>query len=239
LDWFKKFPKPIVGLAPMHGFTDSAFRLKCRQLGADVVYSEMVAAEAIIRRVPKAFEMMRFEPAERPVVIQIFGSNPVSMAKAAAIVEKEFAPDGIDVNFGCPVQKAAKQNFGAIQLSNPDGAAEIVKAMSTALKNTPLSAKMRLPNDNLDDLMNFVKAIHAAGIKLIAVHGRTATQKYRGQSDWQPIYEIKKNFPDLCVLGNGDIKTKNDLDSKLGNLDGALIGRAAKIRPEIFREFKS
>ena len=236
--WFEKIKKPIIGLAPMHGFTESAFRLKCRNFGADVVYSEMVAAEAMIRRVPKAFEMIKFEEAERPIVIQIFGSNPKSMAKAASIIEKEFSPDGIDVNFGCPVQKAAKQNFGAIQLSDVDAAVKIVKAISKALDHTPLSAKMRLPNDDIDDAIKFVAEIKNAGIKLIAVHGRTATQKYRGEADWTSIYEIKKQFPDLFVLGNGDIKSKSDLDAKLGNLDGVLIGRAAKINPEIFKELQ-
>ena len=236
--WFEKISKPIVGLAPMHGFTDSAFRLRCRKLGADVTYSEMIAAEAIIRHVPKVFEMIKFNEAERPIVIQIFGSNPKTMAKAAKIIEDEFGPDGIDINFGCPVQKAAKQNFGAIQLSDVDAAQKIVKAISKALDHTPLSAKMRLPNNNIDDAIKFVAAIKDAGVKLIAVHGRTATQKYRGQADWAPIYEIKKQFPDLYVLGNGDVRSKTDLDAKLGNLDGVLVGRVAKINPEIFLEFK-
>lgn len=236
--WFEKIPKPIVGLAPMHGFTQSSFRLKCRRLGADVVYSEMVAAEAIIRRVDKAFEMMKFNEAERPVVIQIFGSNPASMAKAASIIEKEFFPDGLDINFGCPVQKAAKQKFGAIQLSDPAAAREIVKAISKVLHHTPLSTKMRLPNENIEDLIEFIESIKNAGILLVAIHGRTATQKYRGEADWQPIYEVKNRFPDLYVLGNGDIRSKSDFDQKIGNLDGVLIGRAAKIQPQIFQELK-
>ncbi len=238
MDWFKKIPKPIIGLAPMHGFTKSDFRLKCRGIGADVVYSEMIAAEAVVRRVPKAFEMIKFDEAERPIVIQIFGSNPSSIAKAASIIEKEFSPDGVDINFGCPVQKAAKQNFGAIQLSDPAIAAKIVKAISEVLNYTPLSAKMRLPDTDIKSAINFVSAIKNAGIKLIAVHGRTATQKYRGLADWRPIYEIKKQFPALYVLGNGDIKSKKDFETKLGNLDGILIGRAAKIHPEIFRDLK-
>ena len=222
----------------MHGFTNSPFRLKCRQFGADVVYSEMVAAEAIIRRVPNALEMIKFTEAERPIVIQIFGSNPESMAQAAKIIEDEFKPDGIDLNFGCPVQKAAKQNFGAVQLSDTDNAVNIVKAISKILDHTPLSAKMRLPDDDVSSAINFVRAIKNAGIKLVAIHGRTATQKYRGQADWAPIYDIKKQFPNLFVLGNGGIRSKSDLDAKLGNLDGVLIGRAAKINLEIFLELK-
>jgi tRNA-dihydrouridine synthase B len=130
--WFDSIKKPIIALAPMHGFTNSELRRKCRQAGADAVYSEMIAAEAIIRRIPKAFEMMTFEEGERPIVIQIFGANPASMAQAAEIIEKEIKPDGIDINFGCPVQKAAKQEFGSYQLRRPQKAAEIVRAVANA-----------------------------------------------------------------------------------------------------------
>lgn len=236
--WFGKIQKPILGLAPMFGYSDSDLRYQCRQYGADAVYSEMVAAEAVIRRVPKIFEMMNFSESERPIVIQIFGSNPKSMAEAAQMIEKELKPDGIDINFGCPVQKASKQGFGAVQLADPESAAEIVACVSKALKNTPLSCKMRFPDKDPKLAMDFVEKIYHAGAKLVAIHGRTATQKYGGSADWQPIYEIKTKFPELFVLGNGDIRTFNDLKSKLGNLDGVLVGRAAKINPAVFLELK-
>ena len=233
--WFSKIGRPIIGLAPMHQTTTSTFRLKCRKVGADVVYSEMVAAEAIIRRVPQAFEMMKFKEAERPILIQIFGVNPKSMAQAAKIIEKEFRPDGIDINFGCPVQKAAKQGFGAIQLADPEAAAKIVRAVARAT-NLPVSVKMRLPSKNVADTLKFVEKIAAAGVKVVAIHGRTPTQKFRGQADWAHAYAVKKKFPDLIVLGNGDISSKQNLKSKVQNLDGVLVGRAAKREPAIFRE---
>lgn len=238
MNWFEKIKKPIVGLAPMHGFTKSAFRLKCKKAGADVVYSEMVASEAIIRRIPKAFEMMAFDKKERPYVVQIFGASPKSMAKAAKIIEKEIKPDGIDINFGCPVQKAAKQKFGSYQLGNPRKAAKIVKIVADAVK-LPVSVKMRLPSKIEGEIVEFVKLMFKSGAKLVTIHARTATQKYGGHADWELLHKIKKHFPDKIILGSGDICSLQDLKDKLGNLDGALIGRAAKRNPEIFEEFKS
>jgi len=236
--WFEKIQKPIIGLAPMHGFTKSEFRLLCRQSGADVVYSEMVASEGIIRRAPKVMEMLDICKEERPVVIQIFGNNPESMAKAARIIEEEIKPDGIDINFGCPVQKAGKQGFGAIQLNNPEKAAEIVMAVSKVLKTTPLSVKIRFPSKNIEDTINFVEVIKKAGAKLVAIHGRTLTQKYRGQADWEHIQKVKDSFPDFPILGNGDIRSLDDLKKNIGSLDGVLVGRAAKIRPAVFQELR-
>lgn len=233
----RKLPKPIIALAPMHGFTKSDFRLKCRQLGADLVYSEMVAAEGIIRRVPAVMEQLAFSQAERPIIIQIFGSKPESMAQAAQIIETEYKPDGIDLNFGCPVQKAAKQGFGAVLLRDTEKAIDIIKAVKKALKKTPLSMKIRL-NDEIGQTIDFINRAQQAGVSMVAIHGRTLTQKYRGEADYKKIHEIRKHFPDLLILGSGDIRTKADLDAKLGNLDGVLIGRAAKIKPEIFRELK-
>ncbi len=231
-------PKPIIALAPMHGFTNSEFRLKCRNFGADLVYSEMVAAEGIIRRVPAVLSQLEFTKAERPVILQIFGSNPESMAQAAQIIETEYAPDGIDINFGCPVQKATKQGFGAVLLRDTKKAIQIIKAVKSALKTTPLSIKIRL-NDNIGDTIDFINRAERAGIQMVAIHGRTLTQKYRGEADYKKIHEIRKHFPDLIILGSGDIKTSEDLKTKLGNLDGVLVGRAAKIRPEVFKELKN
>ncbi len=236
--WFDNVSRPILALAPMHSVTKSPLRQACRKAGADVVYSEMVAAEAIIRRVPQAFEMMKFEEREHPIIIQIFGNNPDSMARAAKIVEQEIQPDGIDINFGCPVQKAAKQGFGAIQLSDPERSAKIVEAVKKVLKHTPLSIKIRLISKNVQDSINFVSKMKEAGIDMLAIHGRTPTQKYGGIADWSHAYEIKKMFPNLIVLGSGDIRSRDDLKNKLGNLDGVLVGRAAKINSEIFSELQ-
>jgi len=237
--WFDDIYRPILALAPMHSVSRSPLRQACRKAGADVVYSEMIAAEAIIRRIPQAFEMMKFDECERPIIVQIFGNNPKSMSQAARIVEDEINPDGIDINFGCPVQKAAKQGFGAIQLSLPDNAAKIVGAVKKTLKNIPLSIKIRLVSKNIEDTVDFVRKMNDCGIDMIAIHGRTPTQKYGGKADWTAAYKIKELFPKLVVLGSGDIDSTESLKSKIKNLDGALIGRAAKVNPEIFRFLSS
>jgi len=238
MNWFEKIQRPIIGLAPMHGFTNSELRLRCRKAGADVVYSEMIASEAIIRRIPKAFEMIGFEEGERPIVIQIFGTSPETMAEAAKLVEKEFKPDGIDINFGCPVQKAAKQGFGSHQLRDPDGASKIVQAVSYAVK-IPVSVKMRLPSKIVADTVSFVELMFKSGAALVTIHGRTMTQKYGGHADWELLNKVKKHFPDKMIIGCGDICSLQDLKDKLGNLDGVLVGRAAKRDPNIFKELKS
>jgi len=235
--WFENIKPPIIGLAPMHGFTNSDFRLRCRQSGADVVYSEMVAAEAIIRDVPQAFEMMKFDERERPLVIQIFGSNPKTMAQAAKIVEKKIAPDGIDINYGCPVQKAAKQGFGACQLFNPNTAAEIVKIVVENVK-IPISVKIRLPSKKPRDTVDFIGLMLNSGARLVSIHARTATQKYGGHADWELLHKVKEHFGNKFILGSGDICSLQDLKDKLGNLDGALIGRAAKKDPKVFTDLQ-
>lgn len=233
--WFDNIKKPIIGLAPMHGYTFSSFRKKCRKAGADVVYSEMVASEAIIRRVPDAFEMMRFDEEERPIVLQIFGNKGEVMAEAARIIEKEFNPDGIDINFGCPVQKAAKQGFGSCQLQDVEKAAQIVRAVASAVK-IPVSVKMRLVNYAVEDNVDFIRQITEAGAKLITVHGRLKSAKYRGHADWNLLNKIKREVPETLILGSGDIDSLLKLQGEIGKLDGALIGRAAKRDPNIFSE---
>jgi hypothetical protein len=237
--WFYKTKRPILALAPMHSVSQSPLRISCRKAGADVVYSEMIASEAIIRFIPQTYEMMKFTEIERPIIIQIFGNNPDSMAQAAEIIENKVNPDGIDINFGCPVQKAAKQGFGAVQLSDSDNAVKIVRSVKKVLKKTPLSIKIRLVTKNISDTLGFVSKMVEAGIDMIAIHGRTPTQKYGGVADWSHAYEIKKLFPNIIVLGNGDIKSAEDLKNKIGNLDGVLVGRAAKVSSKIFTELKN
>lgn len=237
--WFDKIKKPIIALAPMHGYTFSIFRKQCRDRGADAVYSEMVASEAIIRNVPQAMEMLRFDEEERPIVLQIFGNNPENMAKAARIIQEKYNPDGIDINFGCPVQKAAKQGFGSFQLQNPENASQIVAAVAGAVK-IPVSIKMRLVSLSTDENIDFIRKVYRAGAKLVAIHGRSMMQKYRGSSDWALINEIKKGCEDIpvLILGSGDIDSLEKLKDNIGNLDGVLVGRAAKRDPDIFKELK-
>lgn len=235
--WFEKIKKPIIGLAPMFGYSNCDLRLKSRQAGADVVFTEMVAAEAIIRDVDKAWEMCKFDEEERPVVVQIFGNDPDSIAKAVKMIDKKLSPDGIDINFGCPVQKASKQGFGSVLLNDPELSGRIVKS-AVQTTDIPISIKMRLPSKIVEDTVDFVGAIATAGAKLVTIHARTQTQKYGGHADWELLHKVKKRFPNLPILGNGDIETIQNIRDKLGNLDGVLVGRAAKRDFKIFSELK-
>lgn len=227
-----------MGLAPMHQVSRSDLRQEARRAGADVVFSEMIASEAIIRRIPQALEMMKFDKSERPIIIQIFGNNPSVVTKAAKIIETEFKPDGIDINFGCPVQKAQKQGFGACQLQDPHKCEEIIKEVKSILISTPLSCKIRIPDKDFSWTLGFILSVVKAGIDMVSIHGRLPAQKYRGEADWTHAYEVKKSFPELLVLGSGDIKSVEDFKNKLGNLDGVLIGRWAKNHIEIFSKIK-
>lgn len=235
LMFWSKLKKPIIGLAPMHEVSNSVFRLECKKNGADIVYSEMIAAEAVIRNIAKALDMAKFSKKERPIIIQLFGTNPVNIAEAAKIIENKFKPDGIDLNFGCPVPKAQKQGFGAVQLRDSKKISEICKSVKSVLKNTPISVKMRLVSQSLSDNLIFIEAIKPF-IDALVIHGRTLNQLYKGDANWEIIYEIKKHNPDLIVLGNGDIKSAQDFEEKIKNLDGVLIGRAARKNPQIFKE---
>lgn len=235
--WIESVNRPILALAPMHQVSRADLRKLCHKNGADVTFSEMVAAEAVIRHVPQAFEIMKHSKEEGIFIVQIFGNNPQTMAQAAKIIQEEIKPDGIDINLGCPVQKAAKQGFGSCQLQNADSVKEILNMVTSAV-SLPVSIKMRAPSKNTEETIEFVRKIKEAGIYMVSVHGRTPTQKYGGLADWNHAYEIKKTFPDLIVLGNGDIKTVEDFKNKIGNLDGVMIGRWAKVHPEIFFQIK-
>lgn len=236
--WYESVEKPILALAPMHQVSRSDLRQLCHKYGADVTFSEMVAAEAVIRHVPQAFKMMQHSKEEGIFIVQIFGNNPETMAQAAKIIQEEIKPDGIDINLGCPVQKAAKQGFGSCQLNDPISVSEIIKAITLSV-DLPISIKMRAPSKDIEETIDFVREIKEAGIYMVSVHGRTPTQKYGGVADWNHAYEIKKVFPELIVLGNGDIKTAEDFKNKIGNLDGVMIGRWAKVHPEIFFQIKT
>jgi tRNA-dihydrouridine synthase B len=233
--WFEKIEKPIIALAPMFGYSNKSFRLKCRQAGADAVFTEMVATEAIIRDVEKAWQMCDFDDQERPVIIQIFGNNPKAISRAVRVISNNLHPDGIDINFGCPVQKAAKQGFGSILLNDLKLSSKIIKGAVTET-DSPISIKMRLPSKKISDTINFIEMARDSGASLISIHGRTQTQKYSGHSDWEIIHKVKENFKRLPILGNGDIESLQDLRYKIGNLDGVLVGRAAKRDYRIFKE---
>jgi len=238
IDW-QKFSRPIIALAPMADMTDLPFCRICKEHGAPIVFREMVSAEAVIRRNPKTLEMARFEEDERPLIQQVFGSEPTVMAEAARIIEETFHPDGIDINMGCPVYNIVSNFNGAFLIKEPERASAIIKAMTAAV-TVPVSVKTRLGWSKDTDCLEFVKVVENAGASLISIHARTKEQGYSGTANWDRVGEAKRNTT-LPVLVNGDIVSVETAQEALrrSNADGVLIGRGALGNPWIFKELKS
>jgi len=236
--WFEQ-KKPLVILAPMADYTDSPFTQLCRKIsGKDfVVFKEMVSSEAIVRGNEKTLKMCKFDKIERPLVVQIFGDNPETMAKAASIIESKFKPDGIDINMGCPVPKIAqKSGAGAALMRNPTLASAIVKSVKKAVK-IPVSVKTRLGWVDKKDILKFAKIIEASGADLLTIHGRTKSQGYSGIADWETIAEVKR-IVKIPVIANGDIVdfTSAKKCLEITKADGIMIGRGALGKPWVFEE---
>ncbi len=231
--------KPLF-LAPMEDVTDLTFRYMCKHFGADVMYTEFVSSEAIIRESEKTLRKTRIFDYERPVAIQIFGNNLHTMVEAAKIVET-FEPDFIDLNFGCPVKKIATKGAGAGMLQNP----ELLVAISEAVaKNVslPVTVKTRLGWDDSSIIIHdLALRLQDVGISMLTVHGRTRSQFYRGVANWEPIGALKAN-PKITIpiVGNGDIKTPHDAARAFDHyrVDGVMIGRATIGKPWIFKEIR-
>ncbi len=230
-------PKSIIALAPMADYTDRPFGLLCREISGNdfVIYREMVSSAAIVRCNEKTLRMCEIMGKEHPVIIQIFGDDPLTMAKAARLIVDSFKPDGIDINMGCPVPKVAhKTKAGASLMRHPDLAIKIVEAIKKENIGVPLSAKTRLGWSRDDEIFDFSKRLENAGIDLIAVHGRTKIQGYSGQANWRRIAEVKKTLS-IPLLANGDIRTKEDILNclQITGADGVMIGRGALGNPWI------
>jgi nifR3 family TIM-barrel protein len=230
-------PIPIYGrriLAPMDGFSDLPFRTLCRRFGSAMSYTSFVNAAAILAGAPQAKAALAFDPAERPVTVQIFDDSE-SRLLAAALRLMELRPDILDVNMGCSSRCVAGRGAGAGLLRDPAKIGRIVGELARALP-IPITAKIRLGWD--DDSRNYLevaRAIEDNGGALIAVHGRTKVQGYTGEADWAPIGEIKAAVA-IPVLGNGDIASAQDagrLRRRTG-CDAVMIGRAAMGNPWIF-----
>jgi tRNA-dihydrouridine synthase B len=227
-------------LAPMEDVTYNSFRFMCKKYGADVMYTEFVSSEALIREVQKTKAKMELYDFDRPVGIQIYGHDIQSMVNAAKVVE-ESNPDFIDINFGCPMKKIIRKGAGAALLQDlpkmQKMAEEIVKAVKL-----PVTAKTRLGWDNESKpVVEAAERLQDAGIVALAIHGRTRSQLYTGEADWTLIGEVKRNpRMKIPIIGNGDInsalKAKQCYDQT--GVDGLMIGRAAIGRPWIFREVK-
>lgn len=233
-------PYPVF-LAPMEDVTDIGFRLLCKQFGADMVYSEFVAADALVRMVNKSLEKLTVCEDERPVTIQIYGKEPEPVAEAARIVVERAHPDVLDLNFGCPVKRVAGKGAGAGMLQNIPKMLEITRAVVKAV-NIPVTVKTRLGwDENHKIIVDLAEQLQDCGIQALAIHGRTRSQMYTGEADWALIGEVKNNpRMHIPIIGNGDItspeRAKECFD-KYG-VDAIMVGRATFGRPWIFKEIK-
>ena len=225
-------------LAPMEDVTDIGFRKLCKRFGAAMVYTEFVAADAIIRSIPSTLSKMKVNDDERPVGIQIYGKNVDSMVEAAKIVET-FHPDIIDLNFGCPVKKVAGKGAGAGLLRDIPLMLEITRAVVKAV-NTPVTAKTRLGWDKENLVITtLAEQLQDCGVQALTIHGRTRSQMYTGDADWSLIGEVKRNPRiHIPIIGNGDITMPERAKEAFDNygVDAVMIGRATFGRPWCFRE---
>lgn len=233
-------PRPVM-LAPMEDVTDKSFRLICKEQGADMVYTEFVSADALIRNIASTTRKLEIDPCERPTAIQIYGREPETMAEAAKIVA-EAKPDIIDINFGCPVKKVAGKGAGAGLLRDIPKMLDITRAVVSAV-SIPVTVKTRLGWDcEHKIIVELAEQLQDCGIKAITVHGRTRSQMYTGSADWEMIARVKEN-PRLTipVIGNGDITTPQQVSEAFSRygVDGVMVGRASIGNPWIFRQMKA
>ena len=232
--------RPVV-LAPMEDVTDIGFRLLCRRLGASMVYSEFVAADALVRMVNKSLEKLTVCQAERPVAIQIYGKDPVAVRDAAQIVVERAHPDVLDINFGCPVKRVAGKGAGAGLLQDVPRMLEITRAVVDAV-DVPVTAKTRLGWDAEHKIIvSLAEQLQDCGIQALTIHGRTRAQMYTGDADWTLIGEVKRNPRiHIPIIGNGDICTPEqarDAFDRYG-VDAVMVGRATFGCPWIFQEMR-
>jgi tRNA-dihydrouridine synthase B len=225
-----------LGVAPMAGMTDSAFRrLVKRQGGCGLVVTEMVSSEGLVRGIDRTLEYAEYTEEERPVSIQIFGGDPEKMAAAAQIVESMGA-DIVDVNMGCPVPKIAKHNAGCSLMREPRHAASVIEAMAKAVK-IPVTVKMRAGwNDAERNAPILARMVEDAGARAVTVHGRTAAQSYSGLADWDLVAEVAKALT-IPVFGSGDCVTPEQIVARLASgVEGVLVGRGVLRNPWILAQ---
>ncbi|NLZ50592.1 MAG: tRNA dihydrouridine synthase DusB [Rikenellaceae bacterium] len=240
-------PKPLL-LAPMEDVTDLSFRRICKEQGADMVYTEFVPSEGLVRDASKAIAKMHTIEEEAPVGIQIYGHIPENMVDAAKMADRaaELAgghgADLIDINFGCPVTKIAGRGAGSGMMRYPDKMVAISKAVVEAVPDKPVTVKTRLGwDENSKIIVELAERLQDAGIQAITIHGRTRCQMYKGEADWSLIGEVKRNpRMHIPIIGNGDIVDGLSAKAAFDNygVDGIMLGRATFGHPWIFREIK-
>lgn len=231
--------KPLF-LAPMEDVTDPSFRFVCKQYGANMVYTEFIPSDGLIRDAKKSLKKLELTDDERPIGIQLYGHLIDSMVEAARIAE-EVNPDLIDINFGCPVRKIANRGAGAGMLCNIPLMVEMTRAIVDAVK-LPVTVKTRLGwDDNSKNIVEIAERLQDVGIRALTIHGRTRAQLYKGNADWTLIGEVKNNpRMKIPIIGNGDIITPQSAREAfdLFGVDGIMIGRATVGRPWIFRDIR-
>ena len=230
----------LLSLGPMAGVTDHAFRILCREQGADLLYTEMVSAKGLHYRSRNTADLLKITPEEKPIGVQLFGSEPDIMAEAAENpLLKDF--DFIDINMGCPVPKVVNNGEGSALLKDPDLARSIVKAVAEHSQGKPVTVKMRIGIDGCTIRPGeFAKYLEDGGASCIAVHGRTREQYYSGSADWNSIREVKEAVT-IPVIGNGDVDSPGSAKRMLDETgcDGIMIARAAQGNPWIFAQIKA
>lgn len=240
LPWFGQGRVPLY-LAPMARHTDVPFRSVCKSFGAEVMVTEFVQSEALLRDRAKSWEMVDFTETQRPMGVQIFGATPASMATAARMVCERLRPDFLDLNFGCPAHKVIEQNAGSGLLRCTPLLYDIVRAVRDAIPETPLTAKMRLGWD-VDSIVapEVAARLESLGVEAIAVHGRTREQGYSGEADWSRIAEVVRAVR-IPVIGNGDLRDGPTAVRRVreSGVAGLMVGRAALASPWIFRELRA
>ncbi len=233
--------RPVL-LAPMEDVTDQAFRLLCRRLGASMVYSEFVAADALVRMVNKSLAKLTVSEEERPVAIQIYGKDPAAVRDAAQIVVERAHPDVLDLNFGCPVKRVAGKGAGAGLLRNVPLMLDIARTVADAVP-VPVTAKTRLGWDAEHmEIVTLAEQLQDCGIQALTIHGRTRAQMYTGVADWTLIGAVKRNpRMRIPIIGNGDLATGEDARRAFDEygVDAVMVGRATFGRPWVFAEMRS
>jgi tRNA-dihydrouridine synthase B len=235
-----QLPKYPVFLAPMEDVTDPPFRFMCKKFGVDMMYSEFVSSDALVRNVKKTLQKMEIHPEEHPFGIQLYGKNIPAMIESARITEA-WKPDLLDLNFGCPVKKVAMKGAGAGLLRDVP---TVIKMTREIVRSTtlPVTVKTRLGwDDENKNILELAKRLQDTGIKALCIHGRTRAQMYKGKADWNLIGEVKNNPQiHIPIIGNGDIDSPQMAKAMFDQygVDAIMIGRASIGRPWLFREVR-
>ena len=227
-------------LAPMAGVSEAPFRRLCRRFGADVVVSEFLSSEGLRRGSARSFAMAAFDASERPIGIQIFGAEPAAMAEAAALVSEVFAPEFLDINFGCPVKKVVKRNGGSGCLKDLDLVASIIRAVGDATP-LPVTVKIRSGWDEAHrDPVGIALRCRDAGARALTLHARTRTEMFSGEARWDEIARVVEAL-DIPVIGNGDVKTAEDVVRmrRQTGCAGVMIARGSFGNPWLFRDARA